>query len=172
MRPPSCEARYTGPSGSLYGTRVPTSMPAPSPSLQLPAMTAESWSKRTVAAVRAARSRPDFRTAARQLLERHAFVVVAEAETGISGIAQAKEHRPDLVLLDVQLPDIDGFEVAERLSRLDVPVEVILTSSLDGTDFGALVARSSALGFVPKAELSASAIEALLAPTHEIGKAH
>ena len=107
---------------------------------------------------------PDFRTVARQLLERHGFVVVAEAETGISGIEQAKEHRPDLVLLDVQLPDIDGFEVAARLSRLEVPVDVILTSSLDGTDFGALVAGSSALGFVPKAELSASAIEALLAP--------
>src|SRR5438093_7084815 len=107
---------------------------------------------------------PDFRTAARQLLERHGFVVVAEAETGISGIEQAKEHRPDLVLLDVQLPDVDGFEVAERLARLEVPIEVVLTSSLDGTDFGALVARSSALGFVPKSELSASAIEALLVP--------
>lgn len=106
----------------------------------------------------------DFRIAARQLLERHGFVVVAEAETGISGIEQAKDHRPDLVLLDVQLPDMDGFEVAERLARLDVPVEVILTSSLDGTDFGGLVACSSALGFVPKAELSASAIEALLPP--------
>jgi len=109
---------------------------------------------------------PDFRTAARQLLERHGFVVVAEAETGISGIEQAKEHRADLVLLDVQLPDVDGFVVAERLSRLDVRVDVILTSSLDGTDFGALVADSPALGFVPKAELSGSAIEALLARTH------
>jgi DNA-binding NarL/FixJ family response regulator len=107
---------------------------------------------------------PGFRRAARQLLERHGFVVVAEADTGISGIAKAREHRPDLVLLDVQLPDVDGFEVAERLARLDVPVEVILTSSLDGTDFGALVARSGALGFLPKADLSASAIEALLAP--------
>ncbi len=105
---------------------------------------------------------PDFRSAARHLLERHGFVVVAEAETGISGIAKVEEHRPDLVLLDVQLPDIDGFEVAERLARLDVRAEVVLTSSLDGADFGALVAHSSALGFVPKAELSASALEALL----------
>jgi DNA-binding NarL/FixJ family response regulator len=105
-----------------------------------------------------------FRAAARRLLERHGFVVVAEAETGISGIERAKEHRPELVLLDVQLPDIDGFEVAERLSRLDSPVSVILTSSLDGTDFGVLVQRSSALGFIPKAELSAAAIAALLAP--------
>jgi CheY-like chemotaxis protein len=104
----------------------------------------------------------DFRRAARQLLERHGFAVVAEAETGISGIEQAKEHRPDLVLVDVQLPDIDGFEVAKRLAQLQVPPAVILTSSLDGSDFGALVASSAALGFVPKAELSASAIEALL----------
>ena len=108
---------------------------------------------------------PEFRSAACQLLERHGFVVVAEAGSGISGIAKAIEHRPDLVLLDVQLQDIDGFEVAERLSRLDIPVEVVLTSSLDGTDFGALVASSSALGFIPKAELSARAIEALLTPT-------
>ena len=106
----------------------------------------------------------DFRSAARQLLERHGFAVVAEAETGVSGIERAQEHRPDLVLVDVQLPDIDGFEVAARLSRLEVPVDVILTSSLDGTDFGTLVAGSSALGFVPKAELSASTIEALLTP--------
>jgi CheY-like chemotaxis protein len=108
----------------------------------------------------------DFRSAARQLLERHGFAVVADADTGISGIELAQEHRPDLVLVDVQLPDIDGFEVAERLSRLELPVGVILTSSLDGTDFGTLVAGSSALGFLQKAELSASAIEALLSPTH------
>lgn len=106
----------------------------------------------------------DFRRAARQLLERHGFAVVAEADTGIGGIERAQEHRPDLVLVDVQLPDIDGFEVADHLSQLGVPPAVILTSSLDGADFGALVAGSSALGFLPKAELSASAIQALLAP--------
>jgi CheY-like chemotaxis protein len=104
----------------------------------------------------------DFRKAARRLLEPHGFAVVAEAETGIAGVERAQERRLDLALVDVQLPDIDGFEVAARLSRLEVPVEVILTSSLDGADFGALVAGSPALGFVPKAELSASAIEALL----------
>jgi CheY-like chemotaxis protein len=104
----------------------------------------------------------DFRRAARQLLERNGFAVVAEAETGIGGIELAQEHRLDLVLVDVQLPDIDGFEVAECLSRLEAPVDVILTSSLDHTDFGALVTGSSARGFVPKAELSASAIQALL----------
>ena len=108
----------------------------------------------------------DFRGAARQLLERHGFSVVAEADTGIGAIERAREIRPDLVLVDCQLPDIDGFEVAERLSQLGLPAAVILTSSLDGADFGALVDGSPALGFLPKAELSAPAIEALLAQRH------
>jgi DNA-binding NarL/FixJ family response regulator len=87
---------------------------------------------------------------------------VAEAETGVGGLRAAREHRPEIVLLDVQLPDFDGFEVAERLDRLDEPPRVILTSSLDGADFGRLVADGPAAGFIPKAELSSSAIEALL----------
>jgi len=106
-----------------------------------------------------------FRAAARQLLERSGFIVVAEAESGTDAVEDAKTHRPDLALVDLQLPDFDGFEVAERLSRLDPAPRVILTSSLDGADFGALVTSSSALGFIPKAELSARAIDALLART-------
>ena len=106
-----------------------------------------------------------FRAAARQLLERAGFSVVAEAGSGAGGVEEAKAHSPDVAIVDVQLPDFDGFEVAERLSRLDVPPRVILTSSLDDADFGTLVAGSSALGFVPKAELSASLVGALLART-------
>jgi CheY-like chemotaxis protein len=105
-----------------------------------------------------------FRAAARQLLERGGFVVVAEAGDSVEGLRAAKEHTPDLAIVDVQLPDLDGFEVAERLGALELAPRVILTSSLDGTDFGALVISSSALGFIPKAELSARTIEALLAP--------
>ncbi len=106
-----------------------------------------------------------FRAAARQLLERGGFVVVAEASDGVEGLRAAREHAPDLAIVDLQLPDFDGFEVAERLAALEPGPAVILTSSLDGADFGALVAGSSALGFVPKAELSPRAIAALLAPT-------
>jgi CheY-like chemotaxis protein len=91
-----------------------------------------------------------FRAAARQLLERSGFVV------------EAKLHGPDLALVDVQLPDRDGFEVAEQLSELTPAPRVILISSLDGSDFGALVAGSSALGFIPKADLSSRMIDALL----------
>jgi DNA-binding NarL/FixJ family response regulator len=106
-----------------------------------------------------------FRAAARQLLERAGFVVVAEAESGAGGVEEARASRPDVAIVDVQLPDFDGFEVAARLSELEPAPQVILTSSLDGADFGALVAGSSALGFVPKAELSASLVNALLART-------
>jgi DNA-binding NarL/FixJ family response regulator len=104
-----------------------------------------------------------FRAAARQLLERAGFSVVAEAESGAGGLDEAKAYSPDVAIVDVQLPDFDGFEVAERLSDLDAPPRVILISSLDGADFGALVTASSALGFISKADLSGSLIKALLA---------
>ena len=106
-----------------------------------------------------------FRAAARLLLERAGFSVVAEADSGATGVEEAKAHTPDVAIVDVQLPDFDGFEVAARLAQLEAAPRVILVSSLDGADLGALVAGSSALGFVPKAELSASLINGLLART-------
>ena len=60
---------------------------------------------------------PSFRASARVLLEAEGFDVIGEAADGASGIAEAKRLRPDLVLLDVQLPDIDGFDVASRLTN-------------------------------------------------------
>ena len=106
-----------------------------------------------------------FRGALGQVLDTDCFVVIAGAATGGSGVQLAREHKPDLVIVDVQLPDTDGFNVAEQLAGLDLTLDVILTSGLDSSDLGALVTDSSARGFIPKAELSAAAIEALLAPT-------
>jgi DNA-binding NarL/FixJ family response regulator len=105
---------------------------------------------------------PSFRSSARMLLESDGFVVVGEAATGQEGVDVALELRPDLVLLDVNLPDIDGFEVATRITADPQPPSVILTSSRDSTDFGPLVEKSGALGFVPKSELSGAALEGLL----------
>ena len=105
---------------------------------------------------------PSFRASARTLLEAEGFVVVGEAETGDEALRAVKELQPDLVLLDVQLPDFDGFEVSARLQQLDDPPEVVLTSSRDGADYGRCIADSGARGFVPKAELSGSALAALL----------
>jgi DNA-binding NarL/FixJ family response regulator len=105
---------------------------------------------------------PSFRSSARMLLESDGFEVVGEAATGEEGVDVALELRPDLVLLDVNLPDIDGFEVATRITADPTHPRVILTSSRDSTDFGPLVEKSGALGFVPKSELSGAALEELM----------
>lgn len=103
-----------------------------------------------------------FRLRARALLETDGFDVVGEAGTGAEALAAAAELRPDLVLLDVQLPDFDGFEVARRLEELNGAIDIVLTSSRDRSDYGSLVSESPACGFVAKGELSGSAIADLL----------
>ena len=103
-----------------------------------------------------------FRSSARLLLEAEGYEVVGEAEDGASGLRAAAELHPELVLLDVQLPDLDGFDVASRLTGLDQAPDVVLTSSRDASDFGPLVRRSGARGFVAKNELSGEALAALL----------
>jgi DNA-binding NarL/FixJ family response regulator len=106
---------------------------------------------------------PSFRASARMLLQAEGFDVVGEAEDGRSALAAAAELHPDLVLLDVQLPDMDGFDVAARLTVNGGGPAVVLVSSRDGSDFGGLVDDCGARGFIPKAELSGSRIAALLA---------
>jgi DNA-binding NarL/FixJ family response regulator len=105
---------------------------------------------------------PSFRATARALLEAEGFDVVGEASDGGAAIEAAEELRPDIVLLDVQLPDQTGFDVASRLTGDGLCVGVILVSSRDGSDYGPLVEESGALGFVPKAELSGDRIAALI----------
>jgi DNA-binding NarL/FixJ family response regulator len=105
---------------------------------------------------------PSFRATARAILQADGFDVIGEAETGVAGLRCAKELEPDVVLLDVQLPDFDGFEVASRLTGNGSGPMVVLTSSRDAADFGPLVAQSGARGFVPKAELSGAALKAVL----------
>src|SRR4051812_28175483 len=87
-----------------------------------------------------------FRASARALLERHGLTIVGEAHDGESALRVAGELQPDVVLLDVQLPDRDGFDVAARLRELDDPPDVVLISSRDPTTYGPLVAESGACG--------------------------
>jgi DNA-binding NarL/FixJ family response regulator len=103
-----------------------------------------------------------FRASARLLLETEGFNVIGEAESGAAALKAANELHPELVLLDVHLPDLDGFDVASRLTGMEAPPIVVLTSSRDGSDFGPLVGRSGARGFVPKGDLSGELIAALI----------
>ena len=102
-----------------------------------------------------------FRAVARALLEGDGLLVVAEAADGAEALAAAERLRPDLVLLDVHLPDLDGFDVSVRLSQLARPPVVVLTSSRPIADLRRRVAESPAAGFVPKHLLSGAALSAL-----------
>ena len=103
-----------------------------------------------------------FRASARRVLEAGGYSVIAEAADGSSGVTAAAESRPDLALVDVQLPDFDGFEVTRRLQESGVAPDIVLISSHEHADFGSLVENSGARGFVSKSDLSAAALEALL----------
>jgi DNA-binding NarL/FixJ family response regulator len=105
---------------------------------------------------------PGFRSLARKLLVAGGFEVVGEAANGQDALATARQLRPDLVLLDVQLPDLDGFEVTARLADGKAEPVVVLTSTRDRADYGERVKRSGARGFIPKAELSGAALRAFL----------
>jgi two-component system response regulator EvgA len=104
---------------------------------------------------------PSFRASARRMLEASGYVVVGEAEDGAAAIVAARELEPELVLLDVQLPDLDGFELADRLHEDGAGPAIVLTSSRERADFGSAVAESPARGFVTKGELSGATLAAL-----------
>ncbi|UUY02088.1 response regulator transcription factor [Svornostia abyssi] len=106
---------------------------------------------------------PSFRSTARMLLELEGYTVLGEAPDGETAIAQARALRPDIVLLDVNLPDMDGFEVAARLSAIEQPPAVVLVSSREASEYGPLVGTSGARGFIAKADLSGAALEEVLA---------
>jgi DNA-binding NarL/FixJ family response regulator len=110
-----------------------------------------------------------FRAQARAVLEAGGHVVVGEATDGRSGIDLALALAPEIVLLDIGLPDIDGFDVASRLSKAPIPPAVVLTSSREAAEYGPRVTESPAAGFIAKDELSGSAVAELVArarPAH------
>jgi DNA-binding NarL/FixJ family response regulator len=103
-----------------------------------------------------------FRTQVRALLDAAGYEVVGEAGDGSTGVAEAARLAPDLVLLDVQLPDISGFDVARRLRDHGGSPAIVLISSRDRSDYGGRIDASGADGFISKAELSARALRAIL----------
>jgi DNA-binding NarL/FixJ family response regulator len=105
---------------------------------------------------------PGFRAQARALLAVAGYEVVGEAADGASGVRVAKDLSPDVVLLDVQLPDVAGFDIVGQMRRGPGSPAVILISSRDAADYGSRIGRCGAQGFITKAELSARTIEAAL----------
>ena len=96
------------------------------------------------------------------MLEAEGFEVVAEAGSGAEALQAADAWKPELILLDVHLPDIQGFDVADRLTSNGSAPAIVLTSSHDASDFGPLVERSGARGFIPKSDLSGVALRRIL----------
>ena len=92
------------------------------------------------------------------MLSAEGFEVTGEAADGESALVEAERLHPEVVLLDVQLPGIDGFEVARDSPRPSDPPEVVLTSSRDASEYGTRLAESPVCGFIPKHELSGDAL--------------
>ena len=106
---------------------------------------------------------PSFRASARAVLEADGFEIVGEANDGASALTAARDLKPDVVLLDVQLPDATGFDICEFLCGEHPLPEIVLVSSRDASDYNGLIQTSHARGFISKADLSGEALRALLA---------
>ena len=103
-----------------------------------------------------------FRAGARALLEADGFDVLGEAADGESAVELARRLRPQVVLLDVQLPGIDGFAVAERLAAEPAAPAVVLVSSRGRRAYRAKLAATPARGFIAKEEFSGECLTSLL----------
>lgn len=107
---------------------------------------------------------PRFRLQASELLEADGFVVIGQAVDGASGLEAARSLRPDFVLLDIGLPDVEGFAVARDLATDGPPPLVVLTSSRDARAYGRRLTSGDFLGFISKEQVSGAAIRALVDP--------
>jgi DNA-binding NarL/FixJ family response regulator len=104
-----------------------------------------------------------FRSAARALLQEAGFEIVGEAVDGVSALAAVRELRPEVVLLDVQLPDLDGFAIAEQIAECGAAPAIVLTSSRSVASFRPRLDANPALRFIPKEQLSGEALAAAIA---------
>lgn len=103
-----------------------------------------------------------FRELAARTLSSWGHVVVGEAGTFAEAVARSAELRPEAMLVDIGLPDGDGFVLAQRLSALPWRPRVVLTSSDSDAANGAAALRMGAVGFVPKDELPGSLLQRLI----------
>lgn len=104
----------------------------------------------------------DFRRSATALLDAEGFEVVGAVADGGAVVEAVERLRPEVVLLDIQLPDLDGIAVAERLARTENPPQVVLISSRDAAAYGPRIGSAPARGFLAKRELSGASLAALV----------
>lgn len=104
-----------------------------------------------------------FRGRATELLEAAGYEVLGSCADGRSALAAIPLLRPDVVLLDVQLPDLDGFGVIAALDALHERPTFVLTSTREAADYGGRIGRSGAAGFISKAELSTESLAEVVA---------
>ena len=105
---------------------------------------------------------PEFRTVARRVLEAGGFRVTGEVSTGRAALAAVAARAPDVVLLDIQLPDLSGIEVSRLLAVSAPAVRVVLCSVRQAKDYGGEVGRCGAVGFLAKATLTAASLARVL----------
>ncbi len=104
-----------------------------------------------------------FRALARRLLQADGYEVVGEAPTGQAGLDAAVALAPDVVLIDVRLPDIDGFQLAGRLASSGCAAAIVVTSSSDDPLYPKRAAASGARGFVAKHDVCGAALDRIVA---------
>lgn len=103
-----------------------------------------------------------FRSSARAVVQAAGYDVVGEAEDVAGAVAQVHALRPDVVLLDIQLPDGDGFTLADQLAAEEAAPTVVLVSSRERADYGTRIDTASAAGFINKIDLSRASLEELI----------
>jgi DNA-binding NarL/FixJ family response regulator len=112
---------------------------------------------------------PSFRALARAFLVEEGFEIVGEAPDGLGAVRLAALLQPKVVLLDVQLPDMDGFEVARIIRATGLPTRVVLVSTREARDYGPRIPESGAAGFLTKSRLSGDTLRAILGEHAEGG---
>jgi DNA-binding NarL/FixJ family response regulator len=105
----------------------------------------------------------EYRRSASALLEAEGFAVVGEAADGAAAIEAAERLRPKVVLVDIQLPDVDGLQLAQQLAATADPPDVVLISSREAAAYGSRLDAAPARGFIAKRELSGAALASLVA---------